>query len=229
MKRRTWILFGVAIVIGIAGALVWQAFNRQEWIRQIGRAENAAWEFNYELSEGRIDHAKPLALTNPGVDELPSVLLLAGTAAVDVALVDKFGESGLLHPLPLDGSINHDAYPRPVETVTLSDKSGRSVNIVRSSLGWQVDIRPFVDESLQLDAAKAMHAELMRLAERIEAGEFATREEALDAYSAAVFIGALKSIGDDPTSLPTTLPTTFPTTFPTTAPATPPAVETDGR
>lgn len=166
-----------------------------------------AQSFVSALSSGDVTEAAD-ATTLGGAkwkEAMPSLLLQSGIVRFDEAAREAF-ENGLdERPMPPIDSLTPEQTDIRDDTAWVGPDKG-SVRLLRVGGHWKVDAELFVDDSIDLDRAQAMHAELLRLAERVEAGEFATRDEAMGAYNGTVIIGALRGIGQGQATRPTTKP-----------------------
>ena len=198
MNRRTLVVLLLAAAVGVMAAVIVRSSGFD-----VSPIQHAARDALRDLERGHVDLAmNRMWFGDAGaVDARPGVTLVAGLSTLDAALRRRF-DAGLPDaPLPsADAAFARISMTAGHDDIALAGPPDRQVALVRRDGTWRVDGRPFVDPAIDPDAADAMRGELSRLADRVDAGEFGARDDALAAYHAAVFLGALG--GGGPTTRP---------------------------
>ena len=193
MNRHTLIVLLLAAAVGVVGAIIVRSSGFD-----FSPIQFAARDALRDLERGHVDLAmNRMWFGDAGADDArPGVTLVAGLCTLDAALRRRFGDGLPDAPLPpADAAFARISMTAGQDDVALAGPPDRQVALVRRGGAWRVDGRPFVDPAIGPDAAEAMRGELSRLAGRVDAGEFNSRDDALAAYQAAVFLGALGGVG----------------------------------
>ncbi len=184
-----------AVIIGGVAAWTAHVFRTAAWSHKL-MAATATLAAVQRAGDAEDPEAfAELVILPAGQAATPVFVLLDATGRLDAASRKAFGQPMTLHPLPAPFAADPEAYPRPVDSIYIRDDFGRAVELVRQADGWAVDLRPYVEEAVSASQAAAMSEALGELATRIEAGDFATFEEAQAAVGPSIFLGSLKSIG----------------------------------
>jgi hypothetical protein len=136
---------------------------------------------------GPQEDALEFVVVNDRAAGTATVHLLGGTAAVDKAMRERFGRPCPAHPLPSPGYVNYAKYRKPQDVTAAEDEYGRTIPLVREGHGWLVDLRSVEVRGLTVEEASGMREAIMLFAQCVKDGDFATFEEAVEAYRAAGF------------------------------------------
>jgi len=202
MKVRWLLVLAAAACVGLLASGVLNHAHDGKAHRDGGIAARAR-TFVQAVAIGEIEAAiEQVDSTEGNSDRLKAgVTLLTGVVQLDRSLESQFGFGLEPKPLPVPDSFDFRSVERRKNYAVVGPAEAQLVDL-DTEYGWRLDPRPFVEGTLGLAAAEAMRAELVALAERVEAGEFATREEALAAYDAAAFRGLLAAAAASPATRP---------------------------
>ena len=202
MRPRSIIFILIAAcALGALVSIAWKFFSSIEDTVQYSVAYGLAREVQSGLASGDADAVVDSFRLSDSADReavIGSVRVLAGLHPLHNAMLARYGEGLDEPPFPQFDSSAIESIERG-EGFLIVGSAEAGLVLLNDDDGLRVDPRPFIDPDIDPDQAEAMRLELLRLTQRVEAGEFATRGDALAAYNAAVFLGALRSI-DPPTT-----------------------------
>ena len=213
--RRNLLVLVLAAVVGVLAAFVWSTIRQHQAMHAWQDPLDVAVRFSRDFGTGDPEAPMRSMLFDEETtadDVRPKVALMSGLARLEGFIWREFGEGLNSPPLPsplreldeLGGPDRQDWIEVEGDIAYAGPPHARLV-LLRHGDNWYVDPRPFVDRDIDPDRARAMNSQLNLLTERVRGGEFKTRQEALDAYSATVFLGLLGGMGSE-TKRPATGP-----------------------
>lgn len=184
------------VVVSAGGFYMGHSFNTelesQSVVRPRIEGPNVMRSFSGAIYNDNLDTAEGLILQEG--NHRPLLELVAGTAAVNRAMYEKFEERWNGCPLPpLSSYVDDDNSDFDDKMIAFNDSNitvrGNDDDV------FKVDLSTILEDAPEdLGRAQAMRASLDEVAKQIADGEFDTLEEAQAAASAAIVGGALRSM-----------------------------------
>ncbi len=209
IHHRNLLVLVLSAVLGIGAWFIWSTDQQYRQRRKLLDPLSQAVQFSRAFQTGDPDGPMQFMMFDeqtPREIVRPNLALLSGLHRLDGLMKRMFDEGFDSPPLPAPlNELSFDVWEEKSTPDHLVEIVGDiayvgpdDVRLVlrRHNGQWFVDPRPFADETIDLERADAMNTQLNGLAERVRAGEFATRQDALDAYNASVFLGLLGGMGN---------------------------------
>ncbi|MEM7808781.1 MAG: hypothetical protein AAF561_11790 [Planctomycetota bacterium] len=193
LHKPSIIAIAVLAVVSMVGGFAYQELKHRTAVKQVDLATTS---FVGALETGFVEEASRVLGSRESErnEVLPMLTLLSGQLALDRALNSQFGEGLRDRPLPVSHADQAESIVFEDDVAFIGEDANRLVFVRDERGAFRIDRRPFVSPGIKLEAAQAMRAELVTLANRVRDGEFDSRDAALDAYQTAAFRGLLAGI-----------------------------------